>query len=170
MVPILIFNFSRNWTIQIQFPSPYGRIYTQKKILNKFPPKINKIKTVNQHVIDTFIRWGKKIPDRSCSLVSKKRKRKGKGDNPKVYSFRLEICKHVKVLHDLHLVGALFAGNEDLIACDRITLYSTKFAAFIKSPLDIGRRRRGCTPPPLGGHYLSALSLKILLHSPILEL
>lgn len=27
---------------------------------------------------------------------------------------------------------------EDLVACDRITLYSTKFAAFIKSPLDIG--------------------------------
>ena len=35
-----------------------------------------------------------------------------------------------------------FDGNEDLVACDRITLYSTKFAAFIKSPLDIGRRRR----------------------------
>lgn len=53
----------------------------------------------------------------------------------------------MKVLHDFHLVDALFPGNEDLIACDRITLYSTKFAAFIKSPLDIGRRRRVYATP-----------------------
>lgn len=55
--------------------------------------------------------------------------------------------------------------TEDLVACDRITLYSTKFAAFIKSPLDIGieGERSGTPPPPLSRHYLSALSLKIPL-------
>lgn len=54
---------------------------------------------------------------------------------------------------------------EDLVACDRITLYSTKFAAFIKSPLDIGigGERSGTPPPPPSRHYLSALSLKIPL-------
>lgn len=54
--------------------------------------------------------------------------------------------------------------TEDLIACDRITLYSTKFAAFIKSfPRYRHRGTRGVDtpPPPPGRHYLSALSLKI---------
>lgn len=41
---------------------------------------------------------------------------------------------------------------EDLVACDRITLYSTKFAAFIKSPLDIGIGGEG------GGEWYPAVS------------
>lgn len=53
---------------------------------------------------------------------------------------------------------------EDLVACDRITLYSTKFAAFIKSPLDIGIGGEEKCPESLPSwHYLSALSLKIPL-------
>lgn len=74
-----------------------------------------------------------------------KNKRK-RADNPKVYSPRLEISKLWKSC-TISIVDALFPGNEDLIACDRITLYSTKFAAFIKSPLDIGRRRRVYATP-----------------------
>lgn len=77
MVPILIFNFSQNWTIQIQFPSPYGRIYTQKKILNKFPPKINKMKTVNQHVIHSYDEE-KRFPIDLVLLFRKKEKEKEK--------------------------------------------------------------------------------------------
>lgn len=67
--------------------------------------------------------------------------------------------------YDVHVRAATcpFDGNEDLIPCDRITLYSTKFAAFIKSPLDIGRRRRvkGCTTP-----YGRALSKCTLFEDP----
>lgn len=50
---------------------------------------------------------------------------------------------------------------EDLIACDRITLYSTKFAAFIKSPLDIGTGgvEEGRYPAASSGPALSKCTL-----------
>lgn len=50
---------------------------------------------------------------------------------------------------------------EDLIACDRITLYSTKFAAFIKSPLRYRHRGRGGSvyPAASSGPALSKCTL-----------
>jgi len=48
---------------------------------------------------------------------------------------------------------------EDLIAYDRITLYSTKFAAFIKSPLDIGTRGSRGAPAAFSGPALSKCTL-----------